>query len=214
MAELSLGLDPTQQRFSTNFLDELDVSKEKDSPSVVPQPEAESNVTVPTNPFRSESPTPSDPGLELDHTEPGFDFAAHLETRDSMSSLDQVGLSSPETDSPSDQAHVNGVSADQGETADTTEPAKPPPTLVARNSEHWETFDENGKKVTEPHPPTANGGHSASGGQSQEEKTSKKGQSFYLRNKRIFVFPPPSSQMHMHTCILTYSMCMVVTFLL
>ena len=182
MAELSLGLDPQQQRFSTNFLDELDVTKT--SSDVIPSPlvEQEKPVSpVNTNPFRSESPTPSDQGLELDHNAPEFNFAAHLETHDSVSSLDQVGLSSPTSDqsaSPAHQAGVNGVSADSGEKTDlsttTDKPgaaeSKATPTLVARNSENWETFDENGKKVTEPHPPTANGGHSGSGGQEKESK--------------------------------------------
>ena len=184
MAELSLGLDPQQQRFSTNFLDELDVTKTS-SDAIPPPPtlvEQEKPVSpVSTNPFRSESPTLSDQGPELDHSDPEFNFAAHLETHDSVSSLDQIGLSSPTSDqsaSPVHQAGVNGVSADSTEKTDastTSDKAgaaesKATPILVARNSENWETFDENGKKVTEPHPPTANGGHSASGGQEKENK--------------------------------------------
>ena len=189
MAELSLGLDPQQQRFSTNFLDELDVTQT--STDAVPPPlvEQEKPVSpVNTNPFRSESPTPSDQGLELDHDEPGFNFVAHLETRDSVSSLDQIGLPSPTSDqsaSPVHQTGVNGVSADSGEKIDPSTTvdkqqageSKTTPILVARNSENWETFDENGKKVTEPHPPTANGGHSASASGGQEKESNAKGQS-------------------------------------
>lgn len=185
MAELSLGapgLDPQQQRFSTNFLEELDVTKTSSS-DVVPSPLVEQEKPaspLSTNPFRSESPTPSDQGPELDHDAPEFNFAAHLETHDSVSSLDQIGLPSPTSDqsaSPAHQASVNGISADSSEKTDkpvATE-SKATPTLVARTSENWETFDENGKKVTEPHPPTANGGYSASGGQEKESKA--KGQS-------------------------------------
>ena len=170
MADLSLGLDPLQPRFSTNFLDDLDVSKENGS-STVPEAAPQPSSPVPTNPFRSESPTASDQGVELDHTAPEFDFAAHLETADSVSSLDQVGLSGSETASPAHQAGVNGVSTDPGDQNEP--PSKTPPTLVARTSEHWETFDENGVKIDKPHPPTANGGHS--GGQDKESEGEKKG---------------------------------------
>jgi hypothetical protein len=185
MAELSVGLDPQQQRFSTNFLDELDVTKS--SPDAVPPPLVEQDKPVSpvaTNPFRSESPTPSDQGPELDHNAPEFNFAAHLETHDSVSSLDQIGLGSPSSDQSTSPAHqpgingVNGISADSGEKIDpstttTTDKAgaaesKATPILVARDSENWEKFDENGKKIAEPHPPTANGGHS--GGQEKENK--------------------------------------------
>ena len=184
MAELTVGLDPQQQRFSTNFLDEMDVTKS--SADAVPPPLVEQDKPVSpvsTNPFRSESPTPSDQGPELDHNAPEFNFVAHLETHDSVSSLDQIGLASPSSDqnaSPVHQATVNGISVDSGEkidpssitTATTDKPgaadSKATPTLVARDSENWETFDENGKKVEEPHPPTANGGHS--GGQEKESK--------------------------------------------
>ena len=180
MAELSLGLDPQQPRFSTNFLDELDITQVS-SDSVPPDEQQKPTSPTGTNPFRSESPTPSDKGLELDHNAPGFDFVAHLETRDSMSSLDQVGLPSPTSDqsaSPAHQAGVNGVSVDPVEKinppTDTPQSdSKTTPILVAETSENWEKFDENGKKVAEPHPPTANGGHS--GGQDKESKV--KGQS-------------------------------------
>lgn len=168
MAELTLGLDPQQARFSTNFLDDLDVTKAaSEGTSDVAQPELTSPVS--TNPFRSESPTLSDHGLELDHDAPEFDFEAHLETHDSMSSLDQVGLSSPTTDQDAHQLGVNGVSADSSEKVDPTgvQAESKTPILVAQTSEHWETFDENGRKVNEPHPPTANGGHS--GGQDKDK---------------------------------------------
>lgn len=186
MAELSVGLD-TQQRFSTNFLDELNVANLSPASSgAVPPAEQEKPASpIGTNPFRSESPTPSDPGLVLDQDQPGFNFVAHLETRDSVSSLDQIGLPSPTSDqsaSTEHQAGVTGVIADPIEqvdhsSADTpqSEGSKATPILVARTSEKWEKFDENGHHVAEPHPPTANGGHSAS---SEQEKESKvKGQS-------------------------------------
>ena len=174
MAELTLGMDPIEPRFSSNFLDQVDPSASESSS--VPQPEPSGNSPIQTNPFRSESPTPSDPGVELDHDAPGFNFAAHLETRDSTSSLDQVGIPSPASDastSPAHQSGVNGVSPDSIEKVETNAGSKTLPTLVARTSEHWETFDENGQKMTEPHPPTANGGHS--GGQDKESV--EKGQS-------------------------------------
>ena len=196
MAELSLGLDPQQQRFSTNFLDDLDMTQSSSDAVPPPLVEQEKPVSpVNTNPFRSESPTPSDQGLELDHNEPGFNFAAHLETRDSVSSLDQIGLPSPTSDksaSPAHQAGVNGINADAGENIDLsttadktqTDESKTTPILVAQNSENWERFDENGQKVTEPHPPTANGGHSASASGGQEKESKSKGQS---ESKRLHV---------------------------
>ena len=175
MAELTPGpgLDPSHPRFSTNFLDEVDVTNttSANGSSSVPLPEPTASSPIQTNPFRSESPTPSDPGLELEHDAPGFDFAAHLETRDSCSSLDQIGITSPSSEmsaSPVHQSGVNGVIPDSTEcvaSSETKAEGKPPPTLVARTSEHWETFEESGQETAEPHPPTANGGHSASGGQ-------------------------------------------------
>ena len=178
MAELvqGPGLDPSHPRFSTNFL-EIDTTNmtPANGSSNVPQPEP-TERPIQTNPFRSESPTPSDPGLELDHNAPGFDFAAHLETHDSISSLDQIGIQSPTSDSsasPVHQSGINGVSPDSTEQVDSSEAnaeGKTPPTLVARTSEHWETFDENGQKTAEPHPQTANGGRSTSGGQDKEKK--------------------------------------------
>lgn len=183
MAELipGPGLDPSNPRFSTNFLelDATDMTSANGS-STVPQPSESTARPIQTNPFRSESPTPSDPGLQLDHNAPGFDFAAHLETRDSISSLDQVGILSPTPDSnvsPVHQSGVNGVSTDytdQVGSSGANAEGKTPPTLVARTSEHWETFDENGQRTSEPHPPTANGGHSASGGEDKEK--AKEGQ--------------------------------------
>ena len=166
MAELSLGLDPQAPRFSSNFLDDLDVTK--DQGDVAPPPGPKPSSPVSTNPFRSESPTPSDPGAELNQDASGFDFAAHLDTHDSVSSLEQVGLSSPISDqstSPAHQASVNGINDDHVDTTEAKAETKAPPTLVARTSEHWETFDE---KNSEPHPPTANGGHG--GAQGDREK--------------------------------------------
>lgn len=176
MAELTTGLDELPARFSTNFVDELDPSKsakDGDIDSDPPQSTPEPKTPVSTNPFRSESPTPSDQGLEIHQDSPSFDFAAHLETHDSMSSLDQIGATSPtssnQSASPAHQPRVNGVSDDTSETTNQKAATKAPPTLVARTSERWETFDENGKKVSEPHPPTANGG------QKKEPEIEKKG---------------------------------------
>ena len=139
-----MEFDLQSARFSTNFLEDAAVPDSSDK-----QP----HTSTTTNPFRSETPPPESASPELD---PTFDFASNLETHDSVSSLDQIG--SPDDSSPSHNEMsptINDVSPPNGDSTVTemtlvTEIEQPeeekagPVTVVARTSDHWEKFGENG----------------------------------------------------------------------
>ena len=123
----------SQTRFSTNFLDELNVVQPPSTnvdTTVQPDATTQQTLSVANDDGIEKrfSDHFADTELDIHPHDSGFDFASNLQTHDSISSLNDVGLTAdPMTDSPSHEVATEEVSAQM--------------------SGSWETFDENGKQV-------------------------------------------------------------------
>lgn len=128
------------QKFSTSFLDELTVSEPPSTDiDTTAQPDATAQQTLSVaNDDGIEkrfSDHFTDAELDIHPHDSGFDFASNLQTHDSISSLNDLELTSdPVSDAPSHDVATDGGTDEH-------------PTVSAMMSGSWETFDENGKEV-------------------------------------------------------------------
>ena len=117
-------METQEARFSSSFLDELDVTASA-APAQSGTPQNTLAVSNGTDVEKRFSDHFTDAELDLHPHDEQFDFASNLQTHDSVSSLNDL------------VPHESTASAEEGG-------VKQSPVHLSGS---WETFDENGQKV-------------------------------------------------------------------